>query len=156
MIHACEPSAKDADEVLHPLALRNACAALNILLSLSAIAHCVLSIESPPPPPPSSGLADSFKYWIVRLGLQLTTLLARALVRGVLWAVTILEIFSRERLKPFQRLPFYKHLEHLFLRTLAKAEAETTPTTVQRLIMTQPGLTRIASQVGCFGHVAGK
>ncbi len=87
--------------------------------------------------------------------MQLTTSLARALVRGVLLASTIYQVFSQVRLKPFQHLPFYDHLEHLFLLTMAKAEAETTPTTLQRLIRPQPVPVCNSSQVGPIDHVAG-
>ncbi len=82
--------------------------------------------------------------------MQLAGALGLALVRGSLSAGTICEIFSLERLKTFGHLPFYEQLPHLFVETMAEAEMQTTPVTVQRLLEAQESPASKFTMVGLF------
>ncbi len=83
--------------------------------------------------------------------MQLTRALGLAFVRGALSATTIFDMLSSSRLAPFEHLPFYDQLEHLFVQTMAHAELETTPTTVLRLLEGQERPARLSYLVGPFG-----
>lgn len=71
---------------------------------------------------------------VALLVVQLGSFIVSSWLMGTLSIDSIAELFSTKRLRSFETFPFYRSLAQLFVSMVHRAEALSTPTTIEKLL----------------------